>query len=75
MLIKLLVIIASVVLGFFLVWRGRNPREYGFVLLLAWLTLRLLLVILPPSVLLDLTSVSLLGQLLGVIVARRVLGR
>ncbi len=59
-------------LGFFLIAsKLRRPREYGAVLLLAWITLRLLLVVLAPSPALSLLSFFLLGQLAGVVVAKR----
>lgn len=71
-LIRIWVGLASVALGYWLVRSGRRePRGYGAVLLLCWLCLRLVLFVLP-SPLLQLVSLSLLGQLAGVAVARRV---
>lgn len=65
-------LLAGLGLGFFLVaTKVRRPREYGAVLLLGWVTLRLLLIILAPSPVLNWLSFFLLGQLGGVAVARR----
>lgn len=72
MLIRILVGLASVALGYWLVRSGRrDPRRYGAALLLCWVCLRLLLIIHPSGVL-QLVGLSLLGQLAGVAVARRV---
>lgn len=72
MLIRIGVGLVSVALGFWLVRSGRRePRTYGAVVLLCWLCLRLWLFV-QPSPVLQVVSLSLLGQLAGVAIARRV---
>lgn len=71
-MLTVMALVAGFGLGFMLVAvKARRPREYGAVLLLAWIVLRLLLVILTRNPVLMLLNYFILGQLVGTIAARR----